>query len=98
MTITYDQARKDHEYLWEYGAAQDMSGAYVDQEDLERLLKSPTKGTARDCYEKQILFWFQIGPDSFGNSMDWRTDPEVRKIAERHDTEIDLDNLISKGE
>lgn len=59
MTITerYNQARADHEYLWDtYAPASDMTGAYVDQDDLEKLLKNPTKKTAVECYEAQIEY------------------------------------------
>ena len=84
--ITYGQARKDHEYLWEtYGPADDMTGAYVDQDDLAALLRKPTKATARDCYCFQIDYWFQKGTDPVdGNAETWSQDPEVWEIAERH--------------
>lgn len=87
--ISYEQAREDHEYLWDIGAADDMTGAYVDQEDLARLLRSPTKATARDCYCDQIAHWFQVGPDTRGGASSKaedhiETDPTVREIAIRH--------------
>lgn len=82
--MSYDQARADHEYLWEtYAPAEDMTGAYVDQDDLARLLKSPTKATARDCYCDQIHHWFQVGPEQ-GATGNWRSDSAVFEIAERH--------------
>ena len=60
----YEQARADHEYLWQvYAPAEDMTGGYVDQGDLSLLLRSPTKATAADVYESQIVYWFGIGPD-----------------------------------
>lgn len=61
--ITYEKAREDHEYLWSIAPADDMTGAYVDQEDLAKLLKMPTKAIARDCYVAQIDHWFSCGPD-----------------------------------
>ncbi len=91
MPITYQKARADHEYLWRtYGPACDMTGSYVDSEDLARLLRSPTKTTARDCYCRQIRYWFQAGPDrNWGSSnADWRDDPKVKQIARRHDLGI----------
>ena len=91
MSIGYSQARSDHEYLWKtYGPAQDMTGGYVDSDDLDRLLICPTKTTARNCYCDQIRYWFQVGPDTnFGNSSDdWNADLRVRRIAERHDCDI----------
>lgn len=89
--ITYEQARKDHEYLWDIAPADDMTGAYVDQQDLAKLLASPTKATARSCYCSQIEYWFQVGPDPSksgkGHSslslIDWN-DPMIEEIAERH--------------
>lgn len=87
MRVTYEQALADHTYLWtEYGAANDMTGAYVDQDDLTRLLRSPTKATARDCLCDQIRYWFEAGPDSsssFGRTMDSQ-DQMLHEIAERH--------------
>ncbi len=86
--MNYDQARKDHEYLWEtYGPARDMTGGYVDQNDLSKLLKKPTKATALDCYQNQITYWFQSGFDAdYRAPIDQETsnDPMVQEIAERH--------------
>ena len=90
MTSRYRQARADHEYLWlEYAAADDMTGAYVDQEDLARLLKSPTKATAAAAYERQIAYWFQAGPDMYerrlrGLDDRMQNDPRLAEIADRH--------------
>ncbi len=85
-SITYEQALADWGYLWsEYGEANDMTGGYVDQEDLKRLLLSPTKATACRCLCSQIEYWFQVGPDTSGtggHSPDG--DPRVIEIAERH--------------
>lgn len=98
--MTYEQARKDHEYLWStYAAAGDMTGGYVDQDDLERLLRSPTKATARQCYENQIAYWFSFGPEpeeSFSADV-WKKDPVVREIAERHNCENDFERLCQEG-
>lgn len=60
--MTYEQAFKDWETLWSIGPAEDMTGAYVDQEDLDRLLRSPNKRTAAHCLERQIDYWFEKGP------------------------------------
>lgn len=89
MPITYQQARADHEYLWGLGSACDMTGGYVDSEDLKRLLKSPSEATARKCYCDQIDYWFTVGPDTLYGSatnhggIPW-DDPKVREIAARH--------------
>ena len=87
--MTYKQALEDHKYLWSIGPADDMTGSYVDQEDLKRLLLSPTKTTARDCLCSQIDYWFQVGPDTgkaYGEDVNKyiRSDTKVREIAERH--------------
>jgi hypothetical protein len=52
--MNYEQALKDHKFLWEVAPACDMTGGYVDQDDLEKLLESPTKATAKDCLCRQI--------------------------------------------
>jgi hypothetical protein len=86
MSITYEQARQDHEYLWSIAPAFDMTGGYVDGEDLQKLLRSPNKITARKCYSAQINYWFQVGPDTLAGgpgAIPW-DDPKVKEIAERH--------------
>lgn len=89
--VTYEQARADHEYLWNtYGPADDMTGGYEDQYDLEKLLKNPSKKTALDCYSRQIAYWFNMGPQvdngigetTWGN-INWH-DFKVIDIAVRH--------------
>ena len=93
--MTYVQARKDHEYLWStYAPADDMTGGYVESDDLERLLVNPTKATARQCYEDQIAYWFQAGPDKLTPCDGWQDDPEVRAIAERHFAMDRLERLL----
>jgi hypothetical protein len=90
--ISYEQALDDHTYLWsEYGAAEDMTGGYVDSEDLTRLLRSPTKATARSCLMNQIEFWFQNGPDTTGGHgrRPDPDDPRLVEIAERYDHDLD---------
>lgn len=88
-TITYEQAYKDRQYLWQtHGAAHDMTGDYVDSEDMEKLLKSPTKATARKCLISQIEYWFRIGPDlAFAKTgrEEREADPRVLEIAERYE-------------
>lgn len=86
--VSYEQARKDHEYLWSIGPANDMTGGYVDQEDLAKLLRNPTKSTARACYVSQIRHWLQNGPERVrgpSNVADLiASDPSVAEIAERY--------------
>lgn len=87
--VPYEQALADHRYLWStYGAANDMTGGYVDQEDLTRLLRSPTKATARDCLVDQIEYWFDVGPDPTGSSRPDRSDPRLLEIAERYGRDL----------
>lgn len=86
--VGYAQAREDHEYLWSIAQADDMTGGYVDQNDLYLLLKTPTKATARDCYCSQIAHWFSVGPDQHAAPGTWQEwierDPRIREIAIRH--------------
>lgn len=87
--MTYDQALIDWKYLFEgIAAAEDMTGGYVDQEDLDKLLKNPTKKTAKKCLINQIQYWFDIGPcRAFGvESAKYYiiNDKAVRDIAERY--------------
>ena len=88
----YEQARQDHAYLWRnFGPACDMTGGYVDSDDLKKLLENPTKATATQCFSDQIRYWFRVGPDTvFGYGREWRTDPVVERIAERHGATEDL--------
>lgn len=90
--VTYEQAFEDHAYLWSIGPAWVMTGDYTDQEDLDELLKNPTKITARDCLKRQIAYWFQVGPD-ISDCRDARlarvkqlitTDPKVHGLRERY--------------
>ena len=87
--MKYEQAYKDHCYLWGIGPAADMTGGYVDSEDLHKLLSSPTKSTAANILCAQIEYWFQVGPDmgdSHGSDAQEQinNDPLVKDIAERH--------------
>jgi len=87
--MKYEEARADWEYLWGIGSAQDMTGGYVDQGDLDLMLKSPTKRTATKVFCSQIDYWFQVGPDmspgkSFPPEHYIATDPRVKEIAIRH--------------
>lgn len=62
--MTYQELLSDWKILYEEcGVALDMTGGYVDQNDLDRLLKSPTKATAKECLKRQIDYWFQVGTE-----------------------------------
>jgi hypothetical protein len=86
--MTYEQAFADWEYLWSIAPAYDMTGGYEDQYDLDKLIRSPTKRTAKKCLCSQIQYWFQAGPDDDGKyggaSKYIAADKRVREIAERH--------------
>ncbi|EPT7427246.1 hypothetical protein ACVSEE_000724 [Vibrio cholerae] len=89
--MTYEELYADWEYLFKrVGFADDMTGGYVDSEDLEELLKSPTKSTAKRCLNRQISYWFrkgiqfsycQRGKSIFDLIEDY---PKIEEIAERH--------------
>ena len=82
MSVNYQQALADRTYLWEtYGPAYDMTGGYVDQEDLDQLLRNPTKATALRCLTSQIVYWFQVGPDTGEIPTD---DERVDEIQDRY--------------
>ena len=89
--IKYEQAFSDWEYLWDIAPACDMTGAYVDQGDLDDLLRKPMKATARDCLSKQIEYWFSAGPDNYDGKIPASTFdelvemyPDIIEIMERH--------------
>ncbi len=85
MSSRYDQAFRDHSYLWtEYGPAADMTGGYVDQGDLDKLLANPTQKTAAECLESQIRYWFQVGTDNGSPEIISATDPNIEEIRERY--------------
>ena len=85
MKITYEQAYKDHSYLWNtHGPAFDMTGGYVDQDDLALMLAKPTKAAARTCLTDQIRYWFEVGPGGERCApIPWH-DPMVEEIGERY--------------
>ena len=60
-----------------------MTGGYVDQDDLEKLLKTPTKTTATQCLTDQIHYWYRVGPEQ-GSATAWCSDPRVSEIANRY--------------
>ncbi|EGQ7707458.1 hypothetical protein ACPF3S_003166 [Vibrio cholerae] len=94
--MTYEELYADWKYLFKrVGCADDMTGAYVDSEDLDDLLKSPTKATAKKCLNRQIDYWFQTGiqfdDDLKGKSIfDLIEDhPKIKEIAERHCADLE---------
>lgn len=87
MARTYEQVRKQWETLWAIGAADDISN--LAEDDMYKMLKSPTRTTARICMELQIEYWLQTGPEhpapngSRIRLLDLlRNNPEVQEIAE----------------
>lgn len=90
MKLSYEQAFKDWQYLWDIDCAYDMTGGYVDQEDLKKLLCNPTKTTATKCLKSQIVYWFQVGTESKGAASNFISDPIVADIAERYSSAIGI--------
>jgi len=83
--ITYEQAKQDHKFLWSIDSAWDMTGGYVDSQDLEALLESPTKNTAKRCYIDQIHYWFQVGTEDGQSAKELAEEfPEIKSIAKRY--------------
>lgn len=86
--MTYEQALKDWKYLWNIAPADDMTGGYVDQDDLKKLLLNPCKKTAKDCLVSQITYWMQAGPDQFevNSTFEELAEqlPEIKAIKKRH--------------
>ena len=86
--MNYEQAKADHAYLWSIAPGYDMTGGYVDQGDLVRLLASPNKATAVAVLQRQIEHWVTVGPDMTSNVLHRLDEARVREIAERHGFEI----------
>ncbi|WP_131087087.1 hypothetical protein [Vibrio vulnificus] len=97
----YEEVYSDWEYLFKKVAcADDMTGAYVDSEDLDELLKKPTKATAKGILYVQIDYWFAKGieysSEHEGKSVFDLIEeyPRIADIAENYG--IDLDDCPSK--
>ncbi len=93
--MSYKQAYEDHKFLFGIGAASDMTGGYVDSEDLDKLLKSPTKKTAESVLWSQITYWFQVGTEAGCGDYDGMMPielvdefPRIREIAEDYGCDI----------
>lgn len=93
--MSYKETYKDWKYLFDIGPASDMTGGYVDSEDLDRMLKTPTRKMAERCLSSQITYWFQVGTeDGCGDCcgmmpIDLVDEfPEIIEIAERHYCDI----------
>jgi hypothetical protein len=86
--MKYEEIYKDWLFLWNVGAANDMTGGYVDSEDLFKLLKNPSKKTAYECLISQITYWFQNGPDIMGKVPEYyeiiKNNPEVKDLYEKY--------------
>ena len=92
--MSYKETYKDWKYLFDIGPASDMTGGYVDSEDLDKMLKSPTKKTAENCLYNQIVYWFDVGTEDSGeyggmSALELVDEfPEIREIAERQYCDI----------
>ena len=93
--MTYKQYFEDWDYLFsKIGVANDMTGGYVDSQDLDVLLESPSKATAKGCLSRQIDYWFQSGIE-YSNEHKGKSIydlveefPKINDIAERHGHEL----------
>lgn len=94
--MTYEEVYKDWDYLFNtISHANDMTGGYVDSEDLEALLKKPSKSTAKKCLVCQINYWFDAGIE-YSNEHKGKTVfdlineyPEILVIADRYLKDLD---------
>lgn len=90
--MKYEEIKEDWEYLWAIGPANDMTGGYVDQEDLQKLLDNPTKATAKICLKNQMEYWFSVGVEPKHRYSNTGDDPHIyedkypriREIAEKY--------------
>lgn len=96
--MKHEEIYNDHQFLWRISPADDMSGGYVDQDDLDDLLKNPTKATAKRCLLRQIQHWIEDGIEdnegkyqstgSFTTFAEIVKDyPEVQEIADKYNLE-----------
>lgn len=68
--MSYKEVRKDWEILWAICPANDMTGAYVDSEDLSSMLETPTKKMAEQCMNRQIIYWLEQGIEDTIQTLD----------------------------
>lgn len=95
--MSYKEYFEDWDYLFnKVGIANDMTGGYVDQEDLDRLLKNPRKATAKSCLSRQIDYWFSSGiehcTEHAGKSIYDLIEefPKIEELAEKHCADLSL--------
>lgn len=84
----YEEVRKDWEILFNEAPASDMTGGYVDQMDLEKMLRNPTKRMATDCMIRQIEYWFESGVETDDPIGDRdrliESDEAIRNVAKKY--------------
>ncbi len=98
---TYVEIYQDWHYLFnKISCARDMTGGYVDQHDLDELLRSPSKATAKKCLLRQIGYWFDSGIE-YSNEHKGKTVfdlieeyPQIKYIADEY--YIDLNDCPDK--
>ena len=103
--MKYEEVYEDWFYLFEnIAVANDMTGGYEDAYDLNALLKSPTKATAKRCLLRQIDYWFTAGIE-FNDKHCGKTVfdlideyPKIKDIAEKYKIDLSLcpDNFASQ--
>ncbi|MGR5328591.1 hypothetical protein [Photobacterium damselae] len=92
----YEEVYSDWEYLFKtVGFADDMTGGYVDSEDLEDLLKNPSKKTAKGILFRQIDYWYSEGIE-YSNEHKNKTVfdlieeyPRIAEIADAYGIDLD---------
>ena len=91
----YRQGLSDRQYLWyTNGPAKDMTGGYVDQDDLETRLKAATKMTATQYLTDQIIDWYRAGPE---RGAGWFSDPRGNETARRYDVTLHAHGDLAGG-
>ena len=89
--IDYKQARSDYQYLETYGPVHDITERCSPEDNLERMLRNPTRAEAREIYIDLIEAWFRNGWEDGMRHVSQAVepgsvlDPIVTSIAQRHE-------------
>ncbi len=86
MGVSYHEVREDWKTLWDICCANDMTGAYVDSEDLDKMLETPTKAMAVQCMKRQIDYWLDVGIEDTSQTLDelMVMYPQIIPIADKY--------------
>ena len=62
MRYKFEEVKADYEKLMDdYGTPEDMTGAFVDAERMEKVIRNPTKKNAMEYMIQVIQYGFQGG-------------------------------------